>query len=113
MKTVVAAFLITAGAFAFEASAKGTPPDTLTACQIEARAGFATAWRLEPSLRAAIDAHRNRMTVACARLAGEKSTAAREACLAEAARGPRHIQRGRNMDRDHVARQKAACRAIA
>lgn len=109
MRTI-AAVLLAAFAFSGEAFAK---EGTLAAmCQAEAKAGYARAWKLEPSLRPSIADHRVRMSAACARVAAEKTTAL-NACLAEAARGPRHVQRGRNMDRDHVARQKDLCRQLA
>lgn len=107
---MIAAVFLAALALSGEAFAKeGTHA---AACQAEANAGYARAWRLEPSLRPAIADHRARMSAACARVAAEKA-AALNACLAEAARGPRHVQRGRNADRDHIVRQKTLCRQLA
>ena len=90
-------------------------PAAAAACAREATAGHETAWRLEPSLRTIIESHRMRMSEICTKLAaatGPKADLLAD-CLAEAARGPRHIQRGRNMDRDHVARQQELCRKLA
>lgn len=109
MRMIVAIFLATLALSGAAFAKQGT---LATACEAEANAGYVRAWRLEPSLRPAIADHRARMRVACARVAAEKA-AALNACLTEAARGPRHVQRGRNMDRDHVTRQKALCRQLA
>lgn len=113
MRTTTAAFLATLLAFAGSAYANQSAGDGVTACQAEAKSGHARAWTLEPSLRPMIEGHRTRMSAACARVATEKKADALAECLAEAARGPRHIQRGRNMDRDHIARQKELCRKLA
>lgn len=116
MRKITASLLVLLLAMLGEAAAKAAPAHTpIAACQAEAQSGHVTAWRLEPSLRPAIDAHRARMSEACAQLTAENAskTDALDACLAEAARGPRHIQRGRNMDRDHVARQRELCRKLA
>lgn len=113
MRTTTAAFLATFLALANGASANHSAGDRVTACQAEARSGHARAWALEPSLRPMIDDHRARMSAACVRVATAKKADALAECLAEAARGPRHIQRGRNMDRDHIARQKELCRKLA
>lgn len=109
MRVIAAVFFAT---LAFSGDAFAKESTLAAACQAEANAGFARAWRLEPSLRPAIADHRARMSAACTRVATEKTTAL-NSCLAEAARGPRHVQRGRNMDRDHVTRQKALCRQLA
>ena len=89
--------------------------DRVAACTHEAQTGYETARRLEPSLRPTIEGHRARMIAIC-RL-GSTEEAAMPAllaqCLHEAARGPRHIQRGRNSDRDHVRRQQDACHRLA
>lgn len=100
-----------------EALSKDTPAagSLAAACTREAQAGHAMAWRLEPSLRAMIEDHRARMSSICTQLSagtGSKSEFLAD-CLSEAAKGPRHIQRGRDMDRDHVARQKELCRKLA
>ena len=114
LKAIVAASAITA-VLATAAIGKETPAAAANACTREANAGHETAWRLEPSLRARIDSHRARMSEICTKLAtatGSK-VALLDDCLVEAAKGPRHIQRGRNMDREHVARQKELCRKLA
>ncbi len=99
---------LTPAAFAAEAPA-------VAACKHVAETSHETAWRLEPSLRAMIEDHRARMSSICTQLSaatGSKSELLAD-CLSEAAKGPRHIQRGRDMDRDHVARQKELCRKLA
>ena len=113
MRMPIAAIAIAALAAIVSApSASPTAQTGVAACQAEAVAGHARAWQLEPSLRSMIEEHRTRMSAACARVATERQAALAD-CLAEAARGPRHIQRGRNMDRDHIARQKELCRKLA
>ena len=105
----------TAVAMVLTASAAGNETSTTAnACALEANAGHETAWRLEPSLRSAIEGHRARMSEICMKLAAAESKDELLAdCLTEAARGPRHIQRGRNMDRGHIARQQELCRKLA
>lgn len=114
LKAILAATAMTA-VLATAAVGKETPAATANACAREANAGHETAWRLEPSLRSTIESHRARMSEICTKLATASGSKAAllEDCLAEAAKGPRHIQRGRNMDRDHVARQKDLCRKLA
>lgn len=103
--------VLAAAAIGKEAAASGPA----AACTREANAGHALAWRMEPSLRPVIESHRARMSEICTKLATATGSKADllEDCLAEAARGPRHIQSGRNMDRDHVTRQKDLCRKLA
>ena len=90
--------------------------DLASACMREAQLGHAKAWRLEPSLRPMIEGQRTRMRELCTRLANAQSperAALLDDCLREATQGPRHIQRGRNSDREHIARQQHICRALA
>jgi len=88
--------------------------NAVTACVREAESGWQSARRLEPSLRFMIDQQRMRMASSCRSLASAPADAGRLSdCLIEAARGPRHIQQGRNMDRAHISRQKALCEAAA
>ena len=98
-------------------AAQQSPASDLTsACLHEAQLGHAKAWRLEPSLRPMIEGQRTRMRELCTRLANAQSperAALLDDCLREANQGPRHIQRGRNADREHIARQRDACRALA
>lgn len=88
--------------------------DLVAACQREAARGHALAWRMEPSLRNGIEGQRKQMSAACAAFlaGGRGTTALLSQCLHEASQGPLHIQRGRNMDRAHVERQKDLCRAL-
>ena len=86
------------------------------ACVREAQTSHAKAWRLEPSLRPTIEGQRARMAAACTSLASARGSVVADAlaaCLSEAGQGPRHIQRGRDMDRAHIARQREICRALA
>jgi hypothetical protein len=110
---VIAAALF--GAAIPSASATPSAVDGLIAqCSNEAARSHAQAWRLEPTLRPVIEAHRDLMSTACVRwLSAEKTDVLLSQCLAQAASGPRHIQRGRNMDRAYVERQQAICRKLA
>lgn len=114
----VAVFTLAAvlfGATAPVASATPSALDGLVAqCSREASRSHERAWRLEPSLRPTIEAHRDLMSAACARwLSAEKTEVLLTQCLSQAASGPRHIQRGRNMDRARIERQQDLCRKIA
>ena len=63
-----------------------------------------------------IEGQRARMAAICKRLSTaqpEERSSLLDDCLREAAAGPRHIQRGRDMDREHIARQQEICRALA
>lgn len=63
-----------------------------------------------------IEAQRKTMGEICTKLSTARGFEAEELlaqCLREAAAGPRHIQRGRDMDREHIERQRTACRAVA
>ena len=111
-KTAAVAILVALAASPNTANAGVSNGALVAACQAEAKLGYVRAWQLEPSLRAVIEDQRARMSAACARVAAEKDAALND-CLVEAARGPRHIQRGRNMDREHIGRQKALCRRLA
>lgn len=114
----VALFAVAAalfGATAPSVSATPSAVDGLVAqCSREAARAHERAWRLEPSLRPTIEAHRDLMSAACARwLSSEKTEVLLTQCLTQAAAGPRHIQRGRNMDRARIERQQELCRKIA
>ena len=98
------------------AHAKSTTDARVAACVSEAQSAHDWAFRLEPSLRPLIEAQRKKLSDVCVSLSNAHGLEAEEllaACEREAAAGPRHIQRGRNMDRAHIARQRAACRALA
>lgn len=102
---------------ALMASATGTQavaPEKVEACTREAEAGYGRAYQIEPSLRPVIQSHRKKMSEAClAFLSGKTdATSALTRCLREASAGPVHVQRARNRDVAHVARQKQACRAL-
>ena len=119
-KTATTAFAILA-LFAGLASTAGAsqqsqPSDLVSSCTHEAQIAHAKAWRLEPSLRPMIEGQRARMAAICKRLSTaqpEERSSLLDDCLREAAAGPRHIQRGRDMDREHIARQQEICRALA
>ena len=86
------------------------------ACISEAQLSHDWAWRMEPSLRPTIETQRRRLSDLCVSLSsatGAEAQGLLSDCLREAGEGPRHIQRGRDMDREHVSRQRAACRAAA
>jgi hypothetical protein len=110
---VIGALMI--GATIPVASATPSSLDGLVAqCSFVASRSHAQAWRLEPSLRPTIEAHRDLMSAACARwLSTEKTDVLLSQCLAQAVSGPRHIQRGRNMDRPYIERQQNLCRKLA
>lgn len=103
------------GTAAPAAFAKSSNLDALVAqCSREAVRSHERAWKLEPTLRPTIEAHRDLMSAACARwLSSERTEVLLTQCLAQAAAGPRHIQRGRNMDRARIARQQELCHKIA
>lgn len=116
MRKVFALTIITGLALTGLANAtQSSPNDKVSACQKEARAGYALAWRMEPTLRPAIDGHRKRMTAACAAFVAGKasSTSALAQCLRETSSGPVHVQRARNQDHEHIARQRDLCRDLA
>ena len=86
------------------------------ACRQEALVGHLRVGRLLPSLGPQVSEHRARMISLCNSLAQTKGEAAAELlsqCLSEAANGPRVLHNGRDLDRDHVARQKSLCRKIS
>jgi hypothetical protein len=95
-------------------AAQPSTNDKVSACQKEAKVGYALAWRNEPSLRPSIEGHRKRMSAACAAfVAGKTSlTAALSQCLRESSSGPAHVQRARNQDHAHIARQRDLCREL-
>ncbi len=116
MRNVFALTIVTGLALTGLANAAQTAPkDKVSACQNEARAGYALAWRMEPSLRPSIEEHRKRMSDACAAFVAGKasSTAALSRCLRETSSGPAHVQRARNQDHAHIARQRELCRDLA
>lgn len=104
--------------FVFVDAASGaatTQKPVVSACLAEAQTSHDWAWQMEPSLRPMIETQRKRLTDVCVSLSSARGEDAQELlseCLREAAAGPRHIQRGRDMDAAHVARQRAACRAV-
>lgn len=116
MRNVFALTIVTGLALTGMANAtQSAPNDKVAACQNEARAGYALAWRMEPSLRPSIEEHRKRMSEACAAFVAGKSTskAALAQCLRETSSGPAHAQRARNQDHAHIARQRNLCRDLA
>jgi|JI10StandDraft_1071094.scaffolds.fasta_scaffold16527_6 hypothetical protein len=116
MRNVFALTIVTGLALTGLANAtQSAPNDKVSACQNEARAGYALAWRMEPSLRPSIKEHRKRMSDACAAFVAGKSssTAALSQCLRETSSGPAHVQRARNQDHAHIARQRDLCRDLA
>jgi hypothetical protein len=116
MRNVFALTIITGLALTGLASAaQPSTNDKVSACQKEAKAGYALAWRNEPSLRPSIEGHRKRMSAACAAFVTGKanSTAALSQCLRETSSGPAHVQRARNQDHAHIARQRDLCRELA
>ncbi len=95
-------------------AAQTAPADKVAACQKEAKAGYALAWRMEPSLRPSIESHRKRMSEACAAFASGKSDSigVLTRCLRETSSGPAHVQRARNQDHAHIERQRELCREL-
>lgn len=115
MRRLFAASVVSALIAASTAAAtQATRDDVIAACQKEAKAGYALAWKMEPSLRTTIDTHRRKMSEACAAFASGKvtTTAALSQCLHETSAGPVHIQRARDRDREHIARQRDLCREL-
>lgn len=106
----VAGLIATTAAYATQNSRD----DLIAACRKEAETGYSLARKTEPSLRAMIDQHRQRMSAACVAFASGNlsTTAALSQCLHETSAGPLHIQRDRAMDRKSVARQRDLCRAL-
>jgi hypothetical protein len=116
MRNVFALTIFTGLALTGLASAaQPSTNDKVSACQKEAKAGYALAWRNEPTLRPSIEGHRKRMSAACAAFVAGKatSTAALSQCLRETSSGPAHVQRARNQDHAHIARQRDLCRDLA
>ncbi|MFN8949387.1 MAG: hypothetical protein ACK6DM_04710 [Alphaproteobacteria bacterium] len=117
MRTRHAALVLLAGVGLLLSTSptQAVAPEKVEACTTEARSGYARALRQEPSLAPAILTHRKRMSDAClAFLSGKTdATSALTRCLREASAGPVHVQRARNRDTAHVARQKVACRAAS
>src|SRR5262245_15679783 len=89
---VLAAALI--GTIVPSASAASTTVETLVAqCKREAVRSHERAYRLEPSLRTTIEAHRDLMETACVRwLTTERTEVLLSQCLDQATGGPQHIQ---------------------
>ena len=108
--TLAAGVLATSVAWAANSSRE----ELVAACQKEARSSYSLAWKMEPSLRDSIETHRKRMSDACAAFVSgsTSSTAALSQCLHETSAGPVHIQRARNMDREHIAKQRELCRSL-
>jgi hypothetical protein len=110
----LAAFLI--GAAASTASAQ---PPTLNAlikeCRFEAARALEEIWQNQPSLRGAIEAHRDLMATACVRWqSAEKTDVLLTQCLDQVAEGRRLLSRdGREADPVHVERQNELCRRLA
>lgn len=116
MRKVFALTIMTGLALTGLANAtQSTPNEKVAACQKEAKAGYALAWRMEPSLRHSIEGHRKRMSDACAAFVTGKAgaTSALSQCLRESSSGPAHVQRARNQDHAHIARQRDLCRDLA
>jgi len=116
MRNVFALTIVTGLALTGLASAaQPSKNDKVSTCQKEAKAGYALAWRMEPSLRPSIEEHRKRMSAACAAFVAGKSTstAALSQCLRETSSGPAHVQRARNQDHAHIARQRDLCKALS
>lgn len=94
-----------------------TPADALIAqCRQEAMRGHLRVGRLLPLKGPVVEAHRTRMVAICNSWLSVKSGDADDLlsqCLAEATRGPRVWHKGRDLDRDHVARLKTVCRSLA
>lgn len=113
-KHLAIALLTGFGLLASASSTLAVSPESVQACTSEAQSAYGRALRMEPSLRPVILSHRKRMSEACtAFIAGKTtSTAALTRCLREASMGPIHVQRARNLDAPHVARQNEACRAL-
>ena len=109
--TLAAGVLATSVAWA----ANSSRDDLVAACQKEARTSYALAWKMEPSLRNSIETHRKKMSAACAAFVtcGTTSTAALSQCLHETSAGPVHVQRARNMDHEHIAKQRDLCRSLS
>lgn len=109
----IAAVLI--GASIPVASATPSSLDGLVAqCSREAARSHEQTWRLEPTLRPTIEAHRDLMSAACARwLSSEKTDVLLTQCLSQAVAGPRHIRDGRNIDGAYIERQQNLCRKLA
>ncbi|MEQ1865408.1 MAG: hypothetical protein ABL996_12270 [Micropepsaceae bacterium] len=111
----VTAALATAS-LAIASSEASSTADTARACRQEALVGHLRVGRLLPSMGPQVSEHRARMISLCNSLAQAKGGAAADLlsqCLSEAAKGPRVLHNGRDLDRDHVARQKSLCRKLA
>lgn len=105
--------LSNAPAVAASDSARGVLVD---ACLAKAQSRYATAYRLEPSLRATITNQRQRMTAVCEKwrtASSEQSAALLAECISLAGEGPRHIQRGRNRDLAEISAQRKVCSLLA
>lgn len=88
----------------------------VNACRQEALRGHMRVGRLLPVMGPQVDSHRERMIAICEgwrATSGEASAALLTQCLNEAAMGPRVLHNGRDLDRDHVARQKKLCRELS
>lgn len=114
----VVAFTLAAGLLGMMAPVASATPSALDGlvaqCSREASRSHERAWRLEPSLRPTIEAHRDLMSAACARwLSAERTEVLLSQCLTQAASGPKHIQDGRNIDLPRIERQRELCRKIA
>lgn len=88
----------------------------VNACRQEALRGHMRVGRLLPLMGPQVDSHRARMIAICEgwrATGGEALPALLTQCLNEAAMGPRVLHNGRDLDRDHVARQKRLCRELS
>jgi hypothetical protein len=111
----LAAFLIGAAA----ASTAQAEPPTLNVlikeCRVEASRALEEIWRTQPSLRGAIEAHRDLMATACVRWqSAEKTDVLLAQCLDQVAEGQRLLARdGSTVDPAHIERQNELCRRLA
>ena len=111
----VAVALATASLAIASSEVSGTE-EAARACRQEALVGHLRVGRLLPSMGPQVSEHRTRMISLCNSLAqakGQTTADLLSQCLSEAAKGPRVLHNGRDLDRDHVARQKSLCRKLA
>jgi len=110
----VAAFLIGAAVASTVSTAQPTFATLVSACKSEATQALEETWRTKPSLRDAIDAHRELMSTACIRWqSAERTEVLLKQCLNQAEDGPRYVGHGRAADPSYVERQKELCRQLA
>ena len=114
LRTVAAALFVVA-AVASQSVAQPRTSETVEACVKQARLQNELVWRLEPSLRAAINGNRRRLVEICEAFSESppaKSAELLDQCSAEARRGLRVVQRGRNRHADDLERMQATCREL-